>query len=117
MASSYTQGKTYKDVVAYHADPVFARLTLQGLSLASDLHVGDVINATGEMFTSTDTAAYVVIADAAANDTFVIVVGTGCLIDQSALNVTDPTGFSAAIKLITTAGNKFTMTNDPLIVA
>ncbi|MFA1282097.1 hypothetical protein ACDI96_05235 [Citrobacter telavivensis] len=117
MASSYTQGKTYKDVVAYHADPVFARLTLQGLSLASDLHVGDVINATGAAFTSTDTTAYVVIADAAAGDTFVIVVGSGCLIDQSALNITDPTALTAALTLITAAGNKFTMTNDPLVVA
>lgn len=117
MASSFTQGKTYKDVVAYHADPVFARKTIQGVSLQADLHVGDVINATGEMFTSTDTSAYVVIADAAANDTFVIVVGTGCLIDQSALNITDPTGLTAALTLITAAGNRFTIANDPLVVA
>ena len=111
MPSFATEQKSYTDLVVYHQDPVFAKLTLSGVSVQADLNVGDVVNATGEMFTSTDTAAYVVAVPASANDTYLIVIGSGCILNPAAINVTDPTGFTAAMNFIKAAGNRIADAN------
>ena len=108
MASFATEQKSYTDLVIYHQDPVFAKLTLSGLSVQADLNVGDVVNATGELFTSTDTAAYVVAVPASANDTYLIVIGSGCVLNPAAINTTAQ---SQAYALIQASGNRIAAAN------
>lgn len=107
MPSLYTQGYTYADLVVYHQNPVFAKQTLKNITPAVDLKVGDVINASGKLFTSTDTAAYVVAEPAFTTQSYVIAIGTGCILRPEVLNYGDAASSGAAKKLITAAGNRF----------
>ncbi|EKY5001816.1 hypothetical protein QFX71_000688 [Citrobacter amalonaticus] len=111
MASFATEQKSYTDLVVYHADPVMAKRTISGLSLAADLNIGDVIDASGNLFVANDSAAYVVAVPASAGDTYVIVIGSGCVLNPAAINVTDPTGYTGAINFITAAGNRIADAN------
>lgn len=108
MPSFATEQKSYTDLVVYHQDPVFAKQTISGLTLTADLSVGDVVNATGELFTSTDTAAYVVAVPASTGDTYMIVIGSGCILNPAAINTTAQ---AAAYPLITAAGNRIADAN------
>ncbi|HAT6804350.1 TPA: hypothetical protein JAN03_20230 [Citrobacter freundii] len=107
MPSNYTQGATYGDLVVYHQNPVFAKQTLKSVTPAVDLKVGDVINASGALFTSTDTVAYVVAEPALTTQQYVIVIGTGCVLRPEALSFGDATSSGAAKDLIVAAGNRF----------
>lgn len=108
MASFATEQKSYTDLVIYHQDPVFAKLTLSGVSVQADLAVGDVVNASGAAFTATDTAAYVVAVPASANDTYLIVIGSGCVLNPAAINTTAQT---QAYALIQASGNRIADAN------
>ncbi len=111
MASNFTQGATYGDLVVYHQNPVFAKQTLKSVTPAVDLKVGDVINASGALFTSTDTAAYVVAEPAFTTQSYVIVIGTGCVLRPEALTYGNATSSGAAQALIVKAGNRFADAN------
>lgn len=105
MASIYTESKTWTDLVVYQADPVFAKQTLKsGVSVQADLNVGDVIDATGAMWASGATAAYVVCAPAYAGQSHVVVLGTGVIVNPEALNITDATAAGTAKTQITASG-------------
>ncbi|HCC5834884.1 hypothetical protein [Citrobacter farmeri] len=108
MASFATEQKSYTDLVVYHQDPVFAKQTISGLTLTADLAVGDVVNATGATFTATDTAAFVVAVPASAGDTYLIAIGSGCVLNPAAINTTAQ---AAAYTLIKASGNRIADAN------
>lgn len=108
MPSFATEQKSYTDLVMYHADPVMAKLTLTNLSLPAALSVGDVVTKDGIAFTATDTTAYVVAVPASVGDTYLIVIGSGCVLNPAAINTTAQ---AAAYPLITAAGNRIANAN------
>ncbi|MFA1240973.1 hypothetical protein ACCC84_21935 [Serratia odorifera] len=100
------QPRSYTDVIAYAADPVFSHTEVVIASLAADLVPGNIIDATGALYaaSSTDEPMIVISNTAAGANRHVLVVDRGVIVKRSALIAADVAGLTAALAKIKTSG-------------